>query len=217
MHLIFLAPPGAGKGTQGELIIKEYGLKHISTGNILREHKKKHSKLGRRARSYMDAGELVPDEIIVEMLKDEIDKPEYESGFLLDGFPRTFPQALELDQIFNERGKKLDAAIIIEVPKNELISRLSARRTCRNCGRSFHLIFNPPEIEDKCDTCGGILFQRADDTKDTILNRLKVFERTTKRLIQYYEDRGIAKYIDGLGEVEEIFERIKESLEAVRA
>lgn len=216
MRLIFLAPPGSGKGTQGARLMKEYNILQLSTGDILRENKKRGTKLGKEARYYMDAGELVPDEIITAMLKEEIIKPEYQTGFILDGFPRTKFQAKALEEILEEMNLKLDAAIILEVPKQELISRLSARRTCRKCGKTYHLIFNPPQEPDTCDApCFGHLFQRADDTKETILNRLKVYERNTSPLIEYFEETGIAIHINGLGSVDEVYDRIKHSLAAI--
>lgn len=216
MRIVFLAPPGAGKGTQGALIKQQYKINQLSTGDILLEHKEKKTDLGKEARIYMDAGELVPDDIIISMLKEEIQKENYLNGFLLDGFPRTIPQAEALDKIFNEFNLKIDAAIVIEVPKHELISRLSARRTCRQCGASFHLIFNPPILPNICDLCGGALFQRPDDQKETILNRLKIYESTTRRLVDYYAQKGIVHRIDGIGEVADVFKRIKTVLESVK-
>lgn len=216
MRIVFLAPPGAGKGTQGALIKQQYKINQLSTGDILREHKEKKTDLGKEARIYMDAGELVPDDIIISMLKEEIQKDSYSNGFLLDGFPRTIPQAEALDRIFNEFNLKIDAAILIEVPKHELISRLSARRTCRQCGASFHLIFNPPILPNICDLCGEALFQRPDDQKETILNRLKIYESTTRSLVDYYSQKGIVNRIDGIGEVADVFKRIKTVLESVK-
>lgn len=213
MRLIFIAPPGAGKGTQSEKICKHYGIVQLSTGNILRYHKKQGTKLGRDAMVYMDRGELVPDELIIRMIKDELHKSEYDNGFILDGFPRTKPQALALDEILREMGLRLNVTIILEVPKNELITRLAARRTCRNCGATFHLIFNPPREVNTCDICGGNLFQRADDRKETILNRLNVYEDLTKPLIEHYSEQGLTRYVQGVGKVDEVFDRIKEILE----
>jgi adenylate kinase len=210
MRLIFIAPPGAGKGTQSSLIEQEFGIHQISTGDILREHKNKRTKLGKIARSYMDAGELVPDNIMIEMLKEEISKDKYSNGFMLDGFPRTQTQAEELDNILTEMNQKLNAILVLNVPKSELISRLSARRSCKTCSKSYHLIFNPPQSEKKCDEpCGGPLFQRADDTRETIINRLKIYESKTQSLIDYYAGNGLTFPIDGLGEVDEVFDRIK--------
>jgi adenylate kinase len=217
MRLIFIAPPGAGKGTQSEKICKHYDIVQLSTGNILRLHKKQGTEFGLEAKEYMDRGELVPDELIIRILKNELHNPEYENGFILDGFPRTKPQALALDEIFNEMNIQLDVTIILEVPKNELITRLAARRTCRNCGTTYHLIFNPPKQVNICDVCGGNLFQRADDRKETIINRLGIYEELTKPLVDYYDEKGLAKFVYGVGKVDDVFERIKNVLESIQS
>ena len=216
MRLIFIAPPGAGKGTQSEKICKHYGINQLSTGNILRLHKKQGTDLGLEAKMYMDRGELVPDDLIIRMIQDELHNPDYEAGFILDGFPRTKPQALALDEILSEMHLKLNATIILEVPKNELITRLAARRTCRNCGATFHLIFSPPKEVNTCDICGGNLFQRVDDRKETILNRLQIFDDLTKPLIEYYDKQNLTKYVPGVGKVDDVFARIKKVLENSR-
>lgn len=215
MRLIFIAPPGAGKGTQSEKICKHYGIVQLSTGNILRIHKKQGTELGLEAKDYMDRGELVPDEIIIRMLKSELHESAYENGFILDGFPRTKPQALALDEILKEMNLSLNVTIILEVPKNELITRLAARRTCRNCGATFHLIFNPPREVNTCDLCGGNLFQRADDRKETILNRLNIYEDLTKPLIEHYNAQNLTRYVQGVGKVDDVFARIQAILDEV--
>lgn len=215
MRLIFLGPPGAGKGTQAERICSTYGIIQLSTGDILRENRKNGTELGKLAQSYMDAGELVPDNIIIDMIKVELQKPELRNGYLLDGFPRTINQAIALDNLLEEMEQKLDAVLILDVPNDELIKRLTARRTCKSCGKSYHLIFNPPAKENICDVCGGELFQRDDDKEDPIMNRLKVYENQTKPLINYYTEKSIAKYINGVGEIDEIFTRIKDILDKV--
>lgn len=212
MKLVFLGPPGAGKGTQSERICKDYNIVQLSTGDILRSNRKMGTELGKKAQSYMDAGNLVPDEIIIDMIKEELKKPELENGYILDGFPRTVPQALALDELLKSMNDKLDLTLVLEVPNEELIKRLSARRTCRQCGKTYHLIYNPPANEGICDVCGGELYQRDDDKEEAILNRLKVYENQTKPLIEYYEKQGLAKKVDGIGSIDEIYQRIKHIL-----
>ena len=212
MKLVFLGPPGAGKGTQSERICKDYNIVQLSTGDILRSNRKMGTELGKKAQSYMDAGNLVPDEIIIDMIKEELKKPELENGYILDGFPRTVPQAVALDELLKSMNDKLDLTLVLEVPNEELIKRLSARRTCRQCGKTYHLIYNPPAKEGICDVCGGELYQRDDDKEEAILNRLKVYENQTKPLIEYYEKQGLAKKVDGIGSIDEIYQRIKNIL-----
>ena len=212
MKLVFLGPPGAGKGTQSEFICRDYGIVQLSTGDILRENRKMGTELGKKAQSYMDAGNLVPDDIIIDMIKEELKKPELKNGYILDGFPRTVPQAEALDQLLASLNDKLDLTLVLEVPNEELIKRLSARRTCRQCGKTYHLIYSPPKQEGICDVCGGELYQRDDDKEEAILNRLQVYENQTKPLIDYYEKKGIAKRINGVGTIDEIYQRIKSVL-----
>jgi len=213
MHLIFLAPPGAGKGTQSAMIFEHYGVRQLSTGDILRYHNKMRTPMGIKAMQFMDKGELVPDEIIIEMIKAEFIKDEYKNGVIFDGFPRTVPQAIALDKFFEEINSQLSLALILEVPKEELMGRLVARRVCRKCGKSYHLIFTPPKEVNTCDPpCGGELFQRPDDSKETILNRLKIYHDQTEPLVEYYKSKGIAASILGLGSVYKVFERIADAL-----
>jgi len=214
MKLIFLGPPGAGKGTQSERICADYGVVQLSTGDILRANRKAGTELGQKAQKYMDAGELVPDEIIIDMIKEELKKPELSKGYILDGFPRTVPQAEALDKLLDEMGQKLDTVLVLEVPNEELVKRLTARRVCKVCGKSYHLIFKPPQVEGRCDEpCGGELYQRDDDKEGPILNRLKVYENQTFPLIEYYDKKGMTSKIDGLGEINEIYGRIKTVLD----
>jgi adenylate kinase len=213
MRLIFLGPPGAGKGTQAERICKDYNIVQLSTGDILRANRKQGTELGRKALTYMDAGSLVPDEIIIDMIREELKKPELNNGYILDGFPRTVPQAEALDVLLNDMGQKLDTTLILEVPNEELVNRLSARRTCRNCGKSYHLIYNPPKAESICDACGAELYQRDDDKPEPIMNRLKVYENQTFPLIKYYKSKNLADGINGLGEINEIYNSIKKVLD----
>ena len=213
MRLIFLGPPGAGKGTQAEYITDDYNVVQLSTGDILRENRKQGTDLGKKAQEYMDKGELVPDDIIVDMIREELKKPELKSGYLLDGFPRTVPQAEELDKILDDLNQELDVVLVLEVPDDELVKRLTARRVCRNCGKSYHLIFKPPIKDEICDVCGGELYQRDDDKEETVRNRLKVYKDQTEPLIGYYNDKGIARKINGLGKPDEVYSRIKDVLD----
>lgn len=213
MRLIFLGPPGAGKGTQAEFICRDFNIKQLSTGDLLRFHRKEGTELGKKAQEFMDKGELVPDSLIIDMIKQELAKPEYQNGYLLDGFPRTIKQAEALDKLLDELGQKLNAVLVLEVPTEELITRLTARRTCRVCGKTYHLIFNPPKQEGICDVCGGELYQRPDDNEETVRNRLTVYENQTKPLIDYYDKKGLAFHIDGKGKIEEIYTIIKNILQ----
>ena len=208
MNIVFLGPPGAGKGTQAKRITEKYGIPQISTGDMFREHLSKGTELGKKAKEYMEKGQLVPDEIVLGMVEERLKQPDCERGFLLDGFPRTVPQAEALDEMLNKWGKKIDYAIAIEVPDEELVKRLTGRRTCKNCGMMYHIIFKPPKEDNRCDACGGELYQRADDNEETVRNRLKVYHESTAPLIDYYERKGVLYRVDGLGGIEEIFERI---------
>ncbi len=208
-HLIFLGPPGAGKGTQAKRIMETYGLVQLSTGDILRENRRLKTPLGQKAQAYMDAGELVPDEIILDMVAAELDKPELARGYILDGFPRTVRQAEGLQELLAARGQQIDHVLVLQVPREELIKRLTSRRTCRTCGHIYNLLFNPPKEAGKCDYDGGELYQRPDDSEETVLNRLKVYQNQTEPLIEYYESRGLVRPIDGTGTVGEVFQRIQ--------
>lgn len=215
MQLIFLGPPGAGKGTQAERICKDYGIVQLSTGDILRANRKMGTELGKKAQQYMDAGELVPDSIIIDMIKQELAKPELKNGYILDGFPRTVPQAEALDKLLFDMKQKLDAVLVLIVPNDELIKRLTARRTCKVCGKTYHLIYNPPKQDGICDLDGGELYQRDDDKEEPIRNRLVVYDNQTKPLIEYYSNKNIAEVIDGVGSIDEIYNRIKQILDKV--
>ena len=209
MNLILLGPPGAGKGTQAKMMIDAYGIPQISTGDMLREAVKNQTPLGKEAKRFMDAGQLVTDEVVIGLVKERIARPDCEKGFMLDGFPRTVPQAEELDKVLSTMGKKIDHVVSIEVPNHELMGRLTGRRTCRKCGQGYHEMFDPPKTEGECDKCGGELYQRDDDNENTVGNRLNVYESQTKPLIDYYRGKGLLRPIDGVGSIKDIFGRIK--------
>src|SRR5659263_188989 len=212
MNIILLGPPGAGKGTQAKKIQEHYKLPHISTGDILRENINNNTSLGLKAKSYMSRGELVPDELLITIIKDRLSKKDCENGFMLDGYPRTIPQADALQMILTESGEMIDAVLNISVDDEELIKRLSGRRMCK-CGASYHVIFNPPAQEDVCNICKGKLYQREDDKPETIRNRLNVYMKQTQPLINYYNNKKLLRTIDGSKDIPKIFEEIKEVLD----
>ncbi|WP_308752067.1 adenylate kinase [Candidatus Oleimmundimicrobium sp.] len=197
MNIILLGAPGAGKGTQAKVIAKKYNMSHISTGDMLRLAVANKTKLGIKAKEYMDKGELVPDEVVVGIVKDRLLEEDCKRGFILDGFPRTVAQSDALKRALAEAGKKIDVALSINVSEDELVKRLTGRRSCKNCGKVYHLIFNPPKIKGLCDICGKELYQRDDDTVETVKNRLEVYRKQTAPLIDYYKDEGILKTING--------------------
>lgn len=215
MKLILLGPPGAGKGTQAKQLIDRFGIPQISTGDILRAAVKEGTPMGVKAKSCMDAGALVPDEVVVGIVRERLQKPDCGAGFILDGFPRTVPQADALKANLAELGKELDAVISLEVDNEALIERLTGRRTCRNCGRGYHVKFDPPKVEGVCDACGGELFQRDDDQETTIRKRLDVYEQQTAPLVEYYQQAGLLAAIDGMQEMATVQEDILAALKAV--
>lgn len=210
MHLIFLGLPGAGKGTQAEHLQAEYGIPHIATGDIFRKAIKEGTLLGKKAKQYLDAGELVPDEVTNGIVRERLAEDDCRRGFILDGFPRTLAQAEALTKMLAELGLELDRVLYIQVPEEELIKRLSGRRICRECGASYHVIFNPPAEEGICDKCGGELIQREDDREETIRNRLRVNREKTEILKDYYDQKGKLAIIDGSLPVDEVYSQIKE-------
>lgn len=199
LDVVLLGAPGSGKGTQAERIVRELGLPHISTGDMLRAAVSAGSDLGRSAQRYMQAGELVPDEVVIGIVRERLAEPDARQGFLLDGFPRTVEQAEALDTMLAQAGRGLTHVILLSVPEAELVERLSGRRICRSCGKGFHVTFNQPAREGVCDTCGGELYQRADDNEETVRNRLKVFADQTAPLIEYYRARGLVHEVHGGG------------------
>lgn len=197
MNVVLLGPPGAGKGTQAARIITEYEIPHISTGDIFRENIKNGTELGTRAQEYMNKGELVPDDLVVEIAIDRLSQEDCQKGFLLDGFPRTVHQAKELDLFLHGKDDKIDHVINISVEKEELIRRLIGRRVCKDCGATYHIDTMKSKVEGICDVCGGPLYQRKDDNKETVENRIDVYEKQTTPLIDYYKKAELLKDIDG--------------------
>lgn len=212
MRIILLGPPGAGKGTQAVNIAEQYGIPHISTGDILRANVKQGTDLGTQAKAYMDAGDLVPDELIVGMVGDRLDEADAKAGFLFDGFPRTVPQAESLETLLANRSTPLDVVLRLAVPQDEVVRRLTGRRTCQQCGRIFHLVFDPPTQEGRCDECEGELTQRDDDTEDVVLNRLEVYRAQTEPLENFYWERGLLRDVEAVGEVSDVQGRIGQIL-----
>lgn len=208
MRLIFLGPPGAGKGTQAKVISERMGLAHISTGNILREAVKNNSPVGLKAQAFMEKGELVPDEVVIEIVVERLAKQGKKTGFILDGFPRTAPQAVSLEENLKKIGQDIDYAVYFDTTDATSIARLSGRRVCRACGINYHIKNMRPKIDGRCDVCGGQLYQRQDDKVNTIKNRLKVYKKQTKDLTSYYEKKGILKAVSGDLEVEEVFKQL---------
>ena len=204
MHILLMGPPGAGKGTQAANLVKEFGIPHISTGDMFRAAVKEGTELGLQAKACMDAGKLVPDEVTIGIVKERLAKPDCKKGFILDGFPRTVEQADALTGILKELGLSLTAALNITVPAADLIERAVGRRICKSCGATYHVKFNPSKKAGVCDTCAGELYQRADDSEETMKNRLSVYEAQTKPLIAYYEKAGVYKEIDGRQAIDDV-------------
>lgn len=209
MNLVLLGPPGSGKGTQAAQLSKDLGIAHISTGDILRESVRKGTELGLKAQACMKSGQLVPDDVIVGIVRERLQKPDCGKGFLLDGFPRTIPQAESLDRVTH-----LDAVISLEVTNEECVERLSGRRSCPNCGATYHVAFSPPKSAGKCDRCGTALIQREDDKPDTILKRLQVYERQTEPLIQYYQGSGQLVRVNGSLAPEVVYKELKNMIQS---
>ena len=218
MNLILLGPPGAGKGTQAKRLQDSHGLIQLATGDMLRAAVASRNALGRRVKSIMAAGNLVPDEILIEMIAARIAEPDCANGFILDGFPRTVPQAEALDKMLAARGQALDSVILIEVDEAALIDRLSGRFNCAECGASYHHLHHRPRVEGKCDGCGSTkLIQRADDQLEAVKNRLTVYRNQTAPILPYYRDRGILHTVDGMADIDEVTKQIEGVLRGAAA
>ncbi|MFA9446173.1 adenylate kinase [Egicoccus sp. AB-alg6-2] len=208
MRVILLGPPGAGKGTQAVRIAEAYDIPHISTGDILRANVREGTELGRKAKSFMDAGDLVPDDVILGMMGERLAEADAKNGFLFDGFPRTVPQAEALEGLLIERGQPIDVVLRMVVDAREVVQRLTGRRTCTGCGAVFHEAYDPPQAAGVCDKCGGKLVQRDDDAEDVVLNRLEVYRRSTEPLEEFYWGRGLLRDVEAVGTVDEVGGRI---------
>lgn len=205
MNVVLLGAPGAGKGTQAAKMVESFGLPHISTGDIFRKAVADGTPLGLEAKRYMEAGELVPDEVTIGIVKERLSQPDAANGFILDGFPRTVPQADALGAALGSMGTGLDAVVLVDVPRDALVDRLTARRQCRACGRIYNVMGDMPADPAVCDVCGGEVYQRADDTVETVTNRLDVYDRNTSPLVEYYRDKGLLKPVDGDRDVDAVF------------
>lgn len=213
MRIVLVGPPGAGKGTQAAFLAKNLSIPHISTGDLFRANISQQTELGKLAKSYMDRGELVPDEVTIAMAKDRMEQPDARGGFLLDGFPRNVSQAEALDDMLKGESMKLDAVLDLEVPEDEVVKRIAGRRICRNeSAHVFHVSYKAPKQDGVCDLCGGELYQRDDDSEDTVRTRLEVYHTQTEPIIDYYKAQGLVVTISALGKVEEVTERAMEAL-----
>lgn len=216
MRLVFLGAPGVGKGTQADRMAARYGLRKISTGDLLREAVRDQTQLGLEAKSYMDQGRLVPDSVVIGLVRDKLADPEYANGFILDGFPRTVPQAEELARVMSEQGTVLDRVINFRVSRQDVVNRLSGRRSCPKCQATFHVYFAPSQKGMACDRCGEPLVQRNDDKPEAIETRLKVYEEQTAPLISFYENKNILSHLDGAGAVETVHQKLTSLLTALK-
>lgn len=214
MKIIMLGAPGAGKGTQAKKIAEKYQVPHVSTGDIFRANIKEGTELGKKAKTYMDAGKLVPDELTVDLLMDRISKEDCANGYVLDGFPRTIPQAECLEAALNERGEKIDYAVNVEVPDENIINRMGGRRACLTCGATYHLVYIPTKVEGICDHCGSELVLRDDDKPETVQKRLLVYHEQTQPLIDFYKERDVLREVDGTQDMAEVFADIVKILGA---
>lgn len=208
MKIIMLGAPGAGKGTQAKKLAAKYSIPHISTGDIFRANIKNGTELGKKAKTYMDQGALVPDELVVDLVVDRFKNPDCENGYVLDGFPRTIPQAEALDAALKAIGETVDFAINVEVPDENIINRMSGRRACVGCGATYHIKYNPPKVEDVCDICGEKLILRDDDKPETVKNRLSVYHDQTQPLIDFYNKKGVLAEVDGTKDMDDVFNAI---------
>ena len=213
MKIVMLGAPGAGKGTQAEMIAEKYGIPHISTGDIFRANIKNGTELGKKAKAYMDAGDLVPDELTVDLVIDRVAQPDCEKGYILDGFPRTIPQAEVFTKQLAENGEKIDFAIDVEVPDENIVNRMGGRRACPNCGATYHVQYIAPKQEGICDVCGTELVLRNDDKPETVKNRLDVYHKATQPLIDFYKAQGALRAVDGTQDMKDVFAAIVKILE----
>ncbi len=216
VNLVLMGLPGAGKGTQAERIVEKYNIPHISTGDMFRAAIKDSTELGLQAKSFMDKGELVPDEVTIGIVRERLSQDDCSQGFLLDGFPRTVAQAEALEKILSDLDRQLQYVINIDVDKSILMERLTGRRICKSCGATYHLVFNPPAVNDVCDRCGGELYQRADDNEETVQNRLDVNLKQTQPLLDFYEVKGYVRNINGQQDINIVFEDINKLLSTLR-
>jgi adenylate kinase len=214
MNIVLLGAAGAGKGTQAAKLVEAYGLTHISTGDIFRKNVAEGTDLGVEAKRYMDEGQLVPDSVVIAMVKDRLSQPDCDGGFMLDGFPRTLPQAEALSEALSSMGKQLDAVVSIEVPRNVLMGRLTSRRQCRECGRIYNVMGEMPKVDGVCDTCGGEVYQRDDDTVEAATKRLNDYDAITSQLVPYYSEVGLLHVIDGDRPVDDVFADVRAALGA---
>ena len=214
MKIIMLGAPGAGKGTQAKMIAEKYSIPHISTGDIFRANIKNGTELGKKAKTFIDEGPLVPAELVADLVIDRFKEDDCKNGYVLDGFPRTIPQAEALDNALKAIGDKVDFAIDVEVPDENIVRRMGGRRACVGCGATYHVVYNPTKEEGTCDTCGGELIVRDDDKPETVLSRLEVYHNQTQPLIDYYKEQGILKSVDGTVDMKDVFKAIVEILGA---
>ena len=214
MKIIMLGAPGAGKGTQAKMIAEKYSIPHISTGDIFRANIKNGTELGKKAKSYMDKGQLVPDELTLDLIMDRFKQDDCKNGYVLDGYPRTIPQAEALDTALKAKGEKVDFAIDVDVPDENIVKRMGGRRACVGCGATYHVVYSPTKVEGVCDKCGEELIVRDDDKPETVLNRLEVYHNQTQPLIDYYNEQGILKSVDGTVDMKDVFNAIVDILGA---
>ena len=215
LRVIFLGPPGAGKGTQAQALASEWGVPHVATGDMLREAVAAKTPLGLEAKRHMDSGGLVPDEVVIGLVGERLAQPDAKAGVVLDGFPRTVAQAEALDALFARKGLSLDRVVYFNVSRDELLRRLTGRRVCRACGRTYHLVSAPPKAADKCDACGGELYQRVDDSEATVATRLDVYQKQTSPLLEYYRGRNLLAEVAGEGPVAGVAEAIRKAANQV--
>ena len=208
LNIVIFGAPGSGKGTQSERIVEKYGINHISTGDVLRAEIKNGTELGKTAKGYIDQGQLIPDELMIDILASVFDSFKDSKGVIFDGFPRTIPQAKALDDALTKIGEKMDYAIDVDVPDENIVNRMGGRRACLNCGATYHIVFNPTKVEGKCDACGADTVLRDDDKPETVQKRLAVYHEQTQPLIEYYDKQGILKSVDGTKPMDEVFSAI---------